>query len=79
MSPAPFGTHDPGRIAHLARRIANATPPGLLGRPLRSAMLRVAGGKKGGVHDVIVFDGQRVRLHPSDNLSEKRVYRADAW
>jgi FkbM family methyltransferase len=62
----------------MARRVANGAPGGLIGRLLRSAMFRVAGGKRDGPYDVTVFGGQRARLHPRDNLSEKRVYRADA-
>ncbi len=43
-------------------------------RTLASILLRLAGGKSGTAFDVTIFETQKARLHPFDNISEKRIY-----
>jgi FkbM family methyltransferase len=45
-----------------------------LNRKLASLSLRIVGANRvGSVYDWVIFDSQRARLYPGDNLSEKRV------
>lgn len=74
----PFGTHAPGVLAAFARRIAGATGEGAGGKLVRSALFSLARGKARRPRDIAVFGSERARLHPYDNLSEKRVFRSEA-
>ena len=74
---APFGAYAPGPLAAFARRLAQATGEGGGGKLARSALFALTRGQARRPRDVTVFDGERVRLHPYDNLSEKRVYRSE--
>ena len=76
-SQAPFGTHAP--TPGQARVLASAARlrPGPLAKVLRSLHFRLAGGKRPGVvFDISPFPGQRARVHPADNISEKRAFCA---
>ena len=74
---APFGAHAP--TPWQSRVLANAARlrPGPLAKALRSLHFRLAGGKqRGAVFDISPFPGQRARVHPADNISEKRAFCA---
>jgi FkbM family methyltransferase len=73
----PFGAYAPGPLPTVARRLAAATGAGGAGKLLRSLLFRTMGGRNRRPRDVVVFGGERARLHPYDNLSEKRVYRSE--
>jgi FkbM family methyltransferase len=74
QSSAPYGTYAPGALRAALRSVASHLPPSGLGRRLASLARRMAGANAERPFDVEIFDGQRVRLYPSDNLCEKRVY-----
>ena len=73
---ARFGDFQPGPLKAWARnRALRLRKRDWCGRQLSSLYLRLAGGKlRGECYDVDVFESQRARLHPSDNICEKRVY-----
>ena len=77
-SEAPFGTYAPGPLTVLARRVAAATGSRGGGQVVRSLLFSLIRGKARRPRDVVVFGGERARLHPYDNLSEKRVYRSES-
>lgn len=66
--------HAPSPIARLAMAAGHALPDIPLRKPLASLALRLAGGKSGKSFEVSVFGTERARLHPADNISEKRVF-----
>jgi FkbM family methyltransferase len=72
--PLPEEDPAPGPLAHLARRAGHALPDMPLRKPLASIALRLAGGKTGRSFEVTLFGTERARLHPADNISEKRVF-----
>jgi len=71
---APFGAHAPSLFQQGMRRAAARLGNSPMGRRLASLYLRAAGGKSGAAFDVDIFGGERARLHPYDNISEKRVF-----
>ncbi len=71
---APFGALAPSPFAQSIRQAAERLPDGFIGKRAASLLLRAAGGKSRRPFDVTVFDTERARLHPYDNISEKRVY-----
>lgn len=71
---APFGAYPPSPFQERMRRLAHGLPYNYIGRKLASVLLGPAGGRTKKPRDVVVFDGQRARLHPYDNICEKRVY-----
>jgi FkbM family methyltransferase len=73
MTP-PFGALAPSAFQEAVRRRAASLPVNAFGRRAASLFLRAAGGKSGRAFDVAVFGSERARLHPYDNISEKRVY-----
>ncbi len=73
----PFGAYAPGPLARRARAAAANAGDGRLGRLFRSAALTLTGYHRRGPFDVPVFGSERARLHPYDNLCEKRVYRGE--
>jgi len=77
-SAAPFGAHAPGAVARWARRATAATGTGGGGKFARSMLFHLMRGKARRPRDVVVFGSERARLHPYDNLAEKRVYRSEA-
>jgi len=77
---APFGAFRPSDREARFRRFGRLLPRNWLGRKLASLLLGPAGGRKGEPLDVEVFGGARARLHPHDNICEKRVYLTpDHW
>lgn len=70
----PFGAFAPSPVEEAARRMAMRLPDSFTGKRAASLLLRAAGGKSGRAFDVTVFGTERARLHPYDNISEKRVY-----
>jgi FkbM family methyltransferase len=78
VTPAPpFGACAPGALARAARGLAARTGEGTGGKWLRSLAFALAGGRARRPRDVAVFASERARLHPYDNLAEKRVYRSE--
>ncbi len=73
MTP-PFGALAPSPFQEAVRRAAASLPANAFGRRAASLLLRAAGGKSGRAFDLTVFGGERARLHPYDNISEKRVF-----
>lgn len=71
---APFGALAPAPAQERVRRLAHRLPANWLGRKAASLLLGPAGGRARRAFDVDIFDGQRARLHPADNICEKRVY-----
>lgn len=74
----PFGTFSPTPFQAWARGMANsAKTRNLIGKQRVSAFYRLAGGKKpAAIYDVEVFDTEKARLHPTDNVCEHRVFSA---
>jgi FkbM family methyltransferase len=75
MNVAEFGAYAPGALQRViierSNRLRQRT---WFTRKLASLFLRLVGAHRaGGVFDWEVFDSQRARLYPGDNLSEKRV------
>ncbi|MEO1014080.1 MAG: FkbM family methyltransferase [Pseudomonadota bacterium] len=76
----PFGTYAPTRRQECVRRAARRLPYTYVGRKLASALLGPAGGRMRRPFDVRVFGSINARLHPYDNICEKRVYLTpDHW
>ncbi|MFN3958406.1 MAG: FkbM family methyltransferase [Parvularculaceae bacterium] len=71
---APFGALAPSPFEEAVRRAARGLSNTAIGKRAASLLLRAAGGKSGRAFDVPVFGTERARLHPYDNISEKRVY-----
>ena len=69
-----YGTYLPSFGQEGIRTIGRRLPYSYAGRKLASLLLGPAGGRARRPFDVTVFDSQQVRLHPYDNISEKRVY-----
>lgn len=70
----PFGALAPSPMQERARRLAHRLPHSYFGRKSASLLLGPAGGRQARAYDVDVFGSQRARLHPADNICEKRVY-----
>lgn len=73
MTPA-FGALAPSRFQERMRRAGHSLPTNEFGRKVASLLLGPAGGRSGRAFDVAVFGSQKARLHPYDNICEKRVY-----
>jgi FkbM family methyltransferase len=71
---AGYGALAPSPFQEAVRRQAALLPVNAFGRRAASLFLRAAGGKSGRAFDVTVFGSERARLHPYDNISEKRVF-----
>jgi len=71
---APFGALAPSPFEEAIRRAASGLSNNAVGKRAASLLLRAAGGKSGRAFDVPVFGTERARLHPYDNISEKRVF-----
>ena len=56
------------------RAAGHRLPQNWLGKRAASLLLRAAGGKRPRAFEVDVFGTKRARLHPFDNISEKRVF-----
>ena len=70
----PFGSLAPTTAQERFRALAGRLPKNYFGRKAASALLGPAGGRARRAFDVAVFETQRARLHPYDNICEKRVY-----
>lgn len=70
----PFGAFAPSTFQQAVRRRAAFVADNWVGKRAASLLLRAAGGKSGRAFDVSVFGTERARLHPYDNISEKRVF-----
>ncbi|GAB4527496.1 MAG: FkbM family methyltransferase [Amphiplicatus sp.] len=70
----PFGAFAPSPMQARARRLAHALPANYWGRRAASLLLGPAGARARRPFDVEIFGSQRARLHPYDNICEKRVY-----
>lgn len=73
-SAPPFGALRPSPAQERARAIGARLPSNYLGRRLASLLLGPAGGRTNRPYDVEIFGGAGARLHPFDNICEKRVY-----
>lgn len=71
---APFGAFRTTPFEEGLRRFAGGLPRLHLLRKAATALLGPAGGRPGRAFDVEIFGGARARLHPYDNICEKRVY-----
>lgn len=72
----PFGTHALPPALERLRRFGAGLPRGALTKRLTSVIRRVCVAGRREPFDLEPFPGQRARLYPSDNLSEKRVFSA---
>ncbi len=70
----PFGARAPTAAQDGVRALAHRLPYNYWGRKAASLLLGPAGGRARRAYDVVVFDTQRARLHPFDNICEKRVF-----
>lgn len=70
----PFGAYAPTQRQNKLRAMAGKMPDTWFGKRRAMLLRRWAGVKSGQPFDVTLFDTQKVRLHPYDNNSEKRVY-----
>ncbi len=75
MNNPEFGHYAPSALQrNVIERCNRLRERNWLNRKLASLYLRIAGAHKvGSVFDREIFGSQRARLHPADNLSEKRV------
>ena len=71
---SPFGSFTPNTVAENFRSLTHRLPPTYAGRKLASVLLGPTGGRAKRPRDVTVFESERARLHPYDNICEKRVY-----
>lgn len=72
----PFGSHALPPVLEGLRRFGAGLPRGPVARRLTSLIRRICVAGREGPFDVEPFPGQRARLYPADNLSEKRVFGA---
>lgn len=70
----PFGALRPSPAQERVRNVGARLPVSYWGRRLASVLLGPAGGRAARAYDVELFGGARARLHPFDNICEKRVY-----
>jgi FkbM family methyltransferase len=70
----PFGELAPTPFQDRVRRLGARLPANGFGRKAASILLGAAGGRARRAYDVAVFGSQRARLHPYDNICEKRVF-----
>ncbi len=70
----PFGELRPSPSQERVRAVGAQLPTNYWGRRLASLLLGPAGGRARRPYDVDLFNGARARLHPFDNICEKRVY-----
>lgn len=70
----PFGALAPSPLQERFRAVGHRLPANYFGRKAASLLLGPAGGRRRRAYDVAIFGTQRARLHPHDNICEKRVY-----
>ncbi|MGF1554417.1 MAG: FkbM family methyltransferase [Paracoccaceae bacterium] len=73
-TPAPLGAHALPAAVEALRRTGGRLGRGPLARRAVSLLRRLVCLGRPGPFDVEVFPGRRARLHPRDNLSEKRAF-----
>jgi FkbM family methyltransferase len=73
---AAFGAYALPPVAARLLRLSEALGRGPVGRGARSTVRRLVGLWRAGPFDVEPFPGQRARLYPVENLSDKRVFLA---
>jgi FkbM family methyltransferase len=69
-----FGTLAPSATQEYFRKTGHRLPQNYFGRKCASLLLGPAGGRADRAYDVEIFGTQKARLHPFDNICEKRVY-----
>lgn len=74
MTTEPFGALRPSPLQERFRSLARRLPANYFGRKAASLLLGPAGGRAPRSYDVEIFGGQKARLHPFDNICEKRVF-----
>ena len=70
----PFGALSPSPAQERVRALARRLPANWCGRKAASLLLGPAGGRSRRAFDVMAFGSQKARLHPYDNICEKRVF-----
>lgn len=70
----PFGACSPSPTQEWFRSVGARLPNNYFGRKAASLLLGLAGGRARRAYDVDVFGTQKARLHPYDNICEKRVF-----
>jgi FkbM family methyltransferase len=70
----PFGALAPSPAQERVRKWSVRLPANDFGRKAASLLLGPAGGREKRAFDVDIFGAARARLHPYDNICEKRVY-----
>ena len=71
---AVFGTYALSPVMERLRRLSQRLGRGPVARRACSVIRRVVSAGRPGPFDVEAFPGQRARLYPSENLSDKRVF-----
>jgi FkbM family methyltransferase len=80
MERPPFGHYNLAPWRETLRRLAGIERSGSLRRIIASLARRAAIAGHPDPFDLEVFEGQKVRLYPRDNLCEKRVFvNAETW
>ncbi|MEK7265177.1 MAG: FkbM family methyltransferase [Pseudomonadota bacterium] len=70
----PFGALAPSPLQERFRALGRLLPANYFGRRAASLLLGPAGGRTPRAFDVDIFGTQKARLHPADNICEKRVF-----
>ena len=70
----PFGALPPSPLQERFRALGRYLPANYFGRKAASLLLGPAGGRARRSYDVAIFGTQKARLHPYDNICEKRVF-----
>jgi len=74
MTTETFGAFRPSPLQERFCSLARLLPANYFGRKAASLLLGPAGGRAARPYDVEIFGGQKARLHPFDNICEKRVF-----
>ncbi|MBI1391277.1 MAG: FkbM family methyltransferase [Alphaproteobacteria bacterium] len=69
-----FGALAPTAAQEAYRKIAHHLPRNYWGRKFASVLLWLSGARERRGFDVEIFGGLKARLHPADNICEKRIY-----
>jgi len=74
MTEKPFGTFPLNKREQFSRRWATHLGGDAISRLVRSTLWRLSNGKDKRPRDVEIFQSEKARLHPYDNICEKRVF-----
>ncbi len=74
-----WGALAPSNLQTMARNLAVQMPNNWLGQRINILMRQFTGAKLKRPYDVEVFGPMKARLHPYDNICEKRVYSAPQY